>query len=173
MEPRSVESVEEKRFSVSVDELTPIGSEPPEPRKESVAGATALPGESFLYPVVLILEAPQHYQVVISLVSTRGMLRGWGKAEEPRYQVSWRIGTENGILQQVQEERPEALESCLARAWQEVLVGRPEATLSWADDVKSHPGPTAEGQADPGLAYLELAAASLGKSTWRKWAGGS
>jgi hypothetical protein len=166
MERRSAESVEEKRSSVSVDELPSIGSEPPEPRKESVAEAAASPGVPFLYPVVLILEAPQHYQAVISLISTRGMLHGWGKAEEPRYQVPWRIGTENGgILQQVREERPDALELCLARAWQEALAGRPEATLSWADDVQSRPGPAAGGQADPGLAYLQLAAAALGKST--------
>jgi hypothetical protein len=99
------------------------------------------------------------------LVSSSGTLRQWGKAEEPRYQLAWRFMADNGgILEQVQEERPNALELCLARAWQEAVAAKSETTLLSTDDVEIGHGSAAVGLAAPGLVNLKLAAAALSMS---------
>ena len=75
-----------------------------------------------LFPVVLVVENPEHYRAVVSLVSAQGALQGNGQAQESRFEETWRLGKEpDRVLEQVKEERPGALGQCLTRAWQDAL----------------------------------------------------
>ena len=78
--------------------------------------------EQALIPSVLILESPEHYQTVVSFISSRGVAYGWGSALEPRYTKHWRQGGEGGlVLEEVNEETPHAPCLCLTRAWEEAI----------------------------------------------------
>ena len=96
----------------------PPGSEP---TTEDACAATNF-GERALLPSVLILESPDHYQAVVSFISSQGVAYGWGSALEPRYTKTWRQGGERGlVLEEVNEETPNAPGLCLARAWDEAI----------------------------------------------------
>ena len=78
--------------------------------------------ERILLPSVLILESPDHYQAVVSFISPRGVAYGWGCALEPRYTKAWRQGGERGlVLEEVNEETPNAPSLCLTKAWEEAI----------------------------------------------------
>jgi hypothetical protein len=126
---------------------------------------TPLPDPASLAPVVLVSEAPDRYRAVISLVSGLGILEAWGRAEEPRYQESWRLDANKGLLlEQVKEERKDALEMCLARAWHEALGHYRNPSDSSSSHTNSSQDIGVGGLAGPSLAQLQLVAAAMGGS---------
>ena len=96
---------------------------PADTRLDSVPTAfDPLVPERILLPSVLILESPDHYQAVVSFFSSRGVAYGWGCAQEPRYTKALRQGGERGlVLEEVNEETPNAPGLCLTRAWEEAI----------------------------------------------------
>ncbi len=108
--------------SPSADLASPSASPPDsEPTTEDAGAATAF-SERVLLPSVLILESPDHYQAVVSFISSQGVAYGWGSAREPRYTKTWRQGGERGlVLEEVNEESPNAPGLCLTRAWEEAV----------------------------------------------------
>ncbi len=108
--------------SSSVDLAGPSASPPDsEPTAEGAGAATAF-SERVLLPSVLILESPDHYQAVVSFISSQGVAYGWGSAREPRYTKTWRQGGVRGlVLEEVNEESPNAPGLCLTRAWEEAV----------------------------------------------------
>ena len=56
------------------------------------------------------------------------MAQGWGHAKEPRYEETWRLAGEGGLLlEKVKAERPDARLLCLTQAWEQAhsqLEGR-------------------------------------------------
>ena len=88
----------------------------------SDAGAATTSSEGVLLPSVLILESPDHYQAVVSFISSQGVAYGWGSALEPRYTKAWRQGDKRGlVLEEANEETPNARGLCLTRAWEEAI----------------------------------------------------
>jgi len=84
-----------------------------------------------LFPAVLIIETPEHYQGFVSLTSADGLDYGWGHANEPRYEETWRLAGEGLLLEKVKAERPDARILCLTQAWEQArshLEGRDLAT---------------------------------------------
>ena len=86
------------------------------------ARAAQARAERPLLVAVLLLEAPEFYQVLVSIPSASGPCRSWGYGQEARYEEVWRLGGEGGlILERVKEERLDAPSLCLTRAWKEAL----------------------------------------------------
>ncbi len=86
------------------------------------AGAATMFNGGILLPSVLILESPDHYQAVVSFVSSQWVAYGWGSALEPSYTKAWRQGGERGlVLEVVNEKTPNAPGLCLTRAWEEAI----------------------------------------------------
>ena len=85
-------------------------------------GAPAPIRERTVLPSVLILESPDHYQAVVSFVSSQGVAYGWGCALEPRFVKAWRQGGEGGlVLEEVNEELSNALGLSMTEAWNEAI----------------------------------------------------
>ena len=88
-----------------------------------------------LTPMVLILESPDHYQAVVSFISSQGVAYGWGSAREPRSTKHWRQGGERGlVLEEMKEENPFASRRCLTTAWHEA-ISQLDGALGLTDDM--------------------------------------
>ena len=100
----------------------PSASQPDSGSTAEDAGAVTTFGERILLPSILILESPDHYQAVVSFISSGGVVYGWGSALEPRHTKAWRQGGERGlVLEEVNEETPNAPSLCLTKAWGEAI----------------------------------------------------
>ena len=108
-----------------------------------------------LFPAVLIIETPEHYQGFVSITSVDGMAHGWGHAKESRYEETWRLAGEGGLLlEKVKAERPDARILCLTQAWEQArseLGGRDLVTPPANGGDHQGPGPS-----PPLLALLQL-----------------
>jgi len=141
--------------SPSADLAGPSASPPDsEPTAEDVGAATTF-SERALLPSVLILESPDHYQAVVSFISSQGIDYGWGSALEPRYTKHWRQGGERGlVLEEVKEENPFASRRCLTTAWHEA-ISHLDGALGLTDDMDGING-RADGFDRPFLTLLRL-----------------
>ncbi|MEE9202922.1 MAG: hypothetical protein V3U31_07005 [Dehalococcoidia bacterium] len=71
-----------------------------------------------LFPSAVVVEADEHYQAFVSILSAQGTICAWGYAREFRYQEAWQKRWDGGmLLEKVSQERPNALGLCLNRAW--------------------------------------------------------
>jgi hypothetical protein len=105
--------------SASADLTGPAAEQPDSRSTAEDAGAAPTFSDGILLPSVLILESPDHYQAVVSFISSQGVAYGWGSALEPRYTKAWRQGGERGlVLEEVNEETPNAPSLCLTKAWE-------------------------------------------------------
>ena len=84
------------------------------------------------FPAVMIIETPEHFLGFVSLTSVDGTAQGWGYAKELRYEETWRLARDGGLLlEKVQAERPDARILCLTQAWEQArsrLEGQDLAT---------------------------------------------
>lgn len=124
-------------------------------------GRSASPTDVWhLFPAVLIIETPDHYQGFVSITSVDGMAHGWGHAKEPRYEETWRLAGEGGLLlEKVKAERPDARILCLTQAWERArshLEGRELVTPPRNGGDHQAPSPYA-----PFLALLQLMTPTL------------
>ena len=120
-----------------------------------------------LFPAVLIIETTEYYQGFVYLTSVDGMAHGWGHAKEPRYEETWRLAGEGGLLlEKVQAERPDARILCLTQAWEQArshLEAR-DSVIPPSDGAGgSRPGPS---PSPSFLALLQLMTPTSGGSDY-------
>lgn len=81
--------------------------------------STPAPVDSAFSVTALVIEAPEHYQTFVSLLSAKGTALGSGYAKEIRYEEVWQAREDGGlVLEKVKRERPDAVSLCVTRAWQ-------------------------------------------------------
>ncbi|MCZ6535509.1 MAG: hypothetical protein O6914_06005 [Chloroflexi bacterium] len=149
---------QESKDAKTASGVNDTAAAPTTPDSKPLAGdaRSASPTEVWhLFPAVLIIEAPEHYQGFVYLTSVDGMAYGWGQAKEPRYEETWRLGGEGGLLlEKVKAERPDARILCLNQAWEQAhshLEGR--NLVVPPPNGGDRPGPSPSG---PLLALLQL-----------------
>ena len=77
-------------------------------------------GAPTLFPVVLVVEAPEHYKAFAYIVTGNGTSCAFGYAEEPRYEHVWqRVGERGLILERARRERTEAFDQSISLAWRD------------------------------------------------------
>jgi len=84
MELRSTNGLDQRASAPA----SPEGFKAPQPKPEpedGVSPAEVTLDEKILIPSVLILESLEHYQAVVTFISSEGVACGWGSALEPRY----------------------------------------------------------------------------------------
>jgi len=127
------------------------------PDSESLAGdaVSASPIDGWhLFPAVLIIETPEHCQGFVSLTSVDGNAQGWGHANEPRYEETWRLAEEGFLLEKVKAERPDARILCLTQAWEQARSHLEERDL--VTPPANGAGGDHQGLSAPYLALLQL-----------------
>ena len=73
---------------------------------------------SVTFPVVLVLETSDHFEAFICNFTSVGALSSWGHTQEAKYEkVLSRVGEKGIILERVKQERTDALELCVSKAW--------------------------------------------------------
>lgn len=89
------------------------------PESESMdASSDLLSGTWPLFPSAVVVEAAEHYQAFVSILTAQGTICAWGCATESRHEEAWRKRWDGGLLlEKVTQERPNALGLCLNRAW--------------------------------------------------------
>ena len=96
-----------------------------------------------LFPISLLIETAEHYQAIVSLVSSRGRMICSGTAREERFEEVWCVGGDGGlILEKTKRERVDAPAACLTRAWQQAhcqLNGQLPETIRPAKDLVELP----------------------------------
>ncbi len=155
MQLRAQETLDPKTNSVVNGTAAALNT----PDSESLAGdaLSASPTDGWhLFPAVLIIETPEHCQGFVSLTSVDGNAYGWGHANEPRYEETWRLAEEGFLLEKVKAERPDARILCLTQAWEQArsqLEGRDLVTPppNGAGGDRHGPSPS-----PPLLALLQL-----------------
>ncbi len=76
-------------------------------------------GGSVTYPVVLVVETSDHFEAIACNFTSAGTLRSQGYGREDKYEDVWGgVGEKGMILERVKQERTDALELCLSKAWE-------------------------------------------------------
>ncbi len=77
-------------------------------------------GAPTLFPVVLVVETPEHYKAFAHIVTGNGTSCAFGYAEEPRYEEVWqRVGDRGLILERGRRERTQAFDQSISLAWRD------------------------------------------------------
>lgn len=98
---------------------------------------------SVTLPVVLVIETSGHIEAFVCNFTSVGALCSWGYAQEARYEEVWgRVGEKGMILERVKQERTDALDLCVSKAWNSasaLLSGsnRSQLAANGADDEHS------------------------------------
>ena len=118
---------EMKRRSEASGEVT---SGNPEAKEGNPSGArsdngpqTAQParmaGATVRFATVFVMQSPESYQTVACLSTDLGITGSVGYGIEPQCEEVWhRVGERGMLLEKVRQERPDALDHSIAKAWQ-------------------------------------------------------